>query len=1006
MPASEREHLSQLPLTFQDVILSLQQFWSRQGCVLWQPYHTEVGAGTMNPATALRVLGPEPWNVAYVEPSIRPTDGRYGENPNRWQHFYQFQVILKPDPGNPQEIYLESLLALGIDPARHDIRFVEDNWASPALGAWGLGWEVWLDGQEITQFTYFQQAGGMPLDPVSVEITYGLERILIALQTVDTFLDIRWNERRTYGQLQLQGEREYCAYNFETANVERLRSLFGEYEAEANACLQAGLVLPAHDYILRCSHAFNVLDARGAVGVADRAALFGRMRDLSRRVSETYLEQRQTAGFPWLEAERQAAPSAGPAARAMKSRSTAAPFLLEIGTEELPARDLDSAIDQLRQAMPSLLDGLRLGHGAVRVLGTPRRLAVLVDALEPAQSELVSQVKGPPADRAFDAQGKPTAAATGFAKGKGVSVEALQIREMDGGRYAVAEVRQAGRPAGDVLMDALPGLVASLKFDMSMRWNASGAAFSRPIRWMVAEHGDQVIPFAFAGLTAGNQTRVMRFALPETAVIGSAAEYLATLERAGIVLDPAVRRATIQTQVERLAAQVGGSIPADEALLAEVANLVEQPTALLGSFDAEFLKLPREVLVAVMRKHQRYFPVEKDGALLPHFIAVRNGGAQHLESVSGGNEHVLRARFSDAAYFVTRDRAQPLEAYLPRLATLTFQEKLGSVLDKVGRIERLTAWLAGELRLDAGAAATAARAAHLCKADLATGMVVEMTSLQGEVGRQYARADGEPEAVTEALFEHYLPRNAADRTASTLPGLVVGLADRLDSLMGLFAAGLQPTGARDPFALRRTAIGLVQNLVERGLRFDLRRGLRQAAEGLPIPVPPNSEAECLAFIAGRQSGLLLADGHRHDGIEAVLSAQGHDPAGAAQAVPQLERWASASDWAGTLQSYARCVRITRSQGAAAALSEKALVEPAERDLHAALKAAEARPRRAGSVDDLLTAFQPMIPAVTRFFDDVLVMAEDPAVRSNRLALLHRIVALADGVADLSKMEGF
>ena len=217
--------------SFQEIILKLQDFWAAQGCLIWQPYYTQVGAGTMNPATFLRVLGPEPWNVAYVEPSIRPTDGRYGENPNRWQHFYQFQVILKPDPGNPQEIYLESLLALGIDPARHDIRFVEDNWASPALGAWGLGWEVWLDGQEITQFTYFQQAGGLPLEPVSVEITYGLERILIALQEVDTFLDIRWNERRTYGQLQLQGEREYCGYNFETADIERLRLLFGEYEA-------------------------------------------------------------------------------------------------------------------------------------------------------------------------------------------------------------------------------------------------------------------------------------------------------------------------------------------------------------------------------------------------------------------------------------------------------------------------------------------------------------------------------------------------------------------------------------------------------------------------------------------------------------------------------------------------------------------------------------------------------------------------------------------------------
>ena len=993
-------------MTFQDVILTLQQFWSQQGCVLWQPYHTEVGAGTMNPATSLRVLGPEPWNVAYVEPSIRPADGRYGENPNRWQHFYQFQVILKPDPGNPQEVYLQSLLALGIDPTKHDIRFVEDNWAAPALGAWGLGWEVWLDGQEITQYTYFQQAGGMALEPVSVEVTYGLERILMALQDVDTFLDIRWNQGLTYGQLQLQGEREYCGYNFETANVERLRLLFGEYEAEATACLQAGLVLPAHDYVLKCSHAFNVLDSRGAVGVADRAALFGRMRDVSRRVSEAYLRQRQEAGFPWCVSEVPAKPVVSAYAPVAPLPAKPAAFVLEIGTEEMPAGDLDSALDQLRSAVPSMLDELRLGHGSVRVLGTPRRLAVLVEELALHQQEQVALIKGPPADRAFDAQGKPTAAAIGFAKGKGVPVDALQAREMDGGRYVVAEVRQPGRPAGEVLREALPGLIASLRFDKSMRWNASGAVFSRPIHWLVAVHGDSTVPFTYAGLSAGNHTRLMRFAAEATAEICSAKNYTGILETAGIALDPDARRQSIRGQIEKLAVRVGGEVPEMDELLAEVANLVEQPTALLGNFDPTFLELPREVLVAVMRKHQRYFPVEKDGKLLPHFIAVRNGGSQHLASVTRGNEHVLRARFSDASYFVRRDRGQRLEAFLPRLATMTFQERLGSVLDKVGRVERLTAILAQHLGLDAAVTATAARAAHLSKADLATNMVVEMTSLQGEVGRQYARADGEPAAVAEAIFEHYLPRRAGDRTAASLPGLVVGLADRLDSLMGLFAAGLQPTGARDPFALRRAAIGLVQNLVERNVRFDLRRGLRQAAEGLPIEAPEAAQAECLVFISGRQSALLLADGHRHDVVEAVLAAQGHDPAGAAAGVAALERWAEGEEWATTLQSFARCVRITRSQPPSANLNTEALIEPAEKELAAALQEAEARPRRPGSVDDFLNAFRPMVPAVSRFFNDVLVMADDPAVRSNRLALLQRIVALADGVADLSKMEGF
>ncbi|MGA9531492.1 MAG: glycine--tRNA ligase subunit alpha, partial [Anaerolineales bacterium] len=314
--------------TLQSIILKLQSYWAGQGCLIWQPYHTEVGAGTMNPATLLRVLGPEPWWVGYVEPSFRPADGRYAENPNRWQHYYQFQVILKPDPGDPQERYLQSLIELGIDPAKHDIRFVEDNWEAPTVGAWGLGWEVWLDGQEITQFTYFQQAGGQTLEPVSVEITYGLERILLALQGADTFLDLNWDSHLTYGDVQLRPEVEYCTYNFEVADVERLQSLYDTYEAEAKRAIGAGLVQPAYDYVLKCSHVFNLLDARGAVGVTERAALFGRMRLLATEVAKGYLQQREEAGHPLM--GRWSFPESKAQAKTSRSAAdTPADFVLE-----------------------------------------------------------------------------------------------------------------------------------------------------------------------------------------------------------------------------------------------------------------------------------------------------------------------------------------------------------------------------------------------------------------------------------------------------------------------------------------------------------------------------------------------------------------------------------------------------------------------------------------------------------------------------------------------------
>ncbi|HJW89712.1 MAG TPA: glycine--tRNA ligase subunit beta [Anaerolineales bacterium] len=1013
------------PLDFQSIIMTLQQFWAEQGCLIWQPYYTQVGAGTMNPATFLRVLGPEPWKVAYVEPSIRPDDGRYGENPNRMQQHYQFQVILKPDPGNPLELYLLSLQALGIDPRRHDIRFVEDNWEAPALGAWGLGWEVWLDGQEITQYTYFQQAGGIPLDPVSVEITYGLDRIAIALQRVHGFQKIVWNRdggpSLTAGDVNLQAEQEHSRYYFQVANVERLRQMYDLFESEAQASLAHGLVLPAYDYILKCSHTFNVLDTRGAIGVTERQAFFARMRDLARQVAEAYLEQRQRQEFPWLgEDSRETSESPRGSAAEYKPQpqkvSPAGPegFLLEIGTEELPVGDLQSALAQFRARLPGYLAELRLEHGEVRVQGTPRRLVVGIAGLAPRQPDLEQVIKGPPAARAFDSMGAPTPAAEGFARSKGVAVSELQMREIDGGRYAVAVVRAAGRPAIEVLSEAIPQWIATLRFDKSMRWNASNVAFSRPIRWLLALYGEQVVPFEFAGLACGNLTRGLRFQQPEQIQVRTADEYFDLIAAHGIVLAESERRQAVQAQVEALAAAVNGSVAQDDDLLDEITGLVESPAGLRGSFDAAHLKLPSEVLVSVMKKHQRYFPVEGGGKLLPHFIAISNLGGilagkkehQDLELVIEGNEHVIRARFADAAFFMREDLKQPLEAYLSRLATLAFQSDLGSMLDKTRRIQELVVDLSERVGLSSEETSLARRAAQLAKADLVTQMVVEMTSLQGILGRYFARQSGEPEAVATAISEHYLPRFSGDAAPATRIGLVVGLADRLDTLAGLFAAGLAPTGAKDPFAQRRTSLGLVGALIARDLDFDLEDGLSAAARRLPIAMSSERRAACLAFIIERLRNLLLEQGYRYDVVEAVLAAQGSNPAGAARAVRALFPWVQRPDWERILPAFARCVRITRDQPERYPLDSEALVEPAEKDLFASLQTAEQKPRAAGSVDDFLNAFLPMIPAINRFFDEVLVMAEDPAARQNRLGLLQRIAALAQGVADLSRLEGF
>ncbi len=1001
-----------MTIDFQSIIFKLQTYWHEQGCLIWQPYHTEVGAGTMNPATFLRSLGPEPWNAAYVEPSIRPDDGRYGENPNRFYQHTQYQVILKPDRGNSQELYLGSLEAIGIDLLKHDIRFVEDNWAQPAISAWGLGWEVWLDGLEITQFTYFQQVGGISLDPVVVELTYGLERIAMALQGVRDFKDIQWSQTMKYGDVLLQNEQETSKYAFELADVDRLRQMFDLYEAEAKVALENYQVLPAHDYVLKCSHTFNILDTRGAIGVTERQGFFRRMRGLARGVAQAYVEQRQRLEYPWLKDKEGTTQVEGGRQKdetkpAIPAILHPAPFILEVGTEELPPGDLEDALAQLKTAVPAMLDEQHLSHGELKIWGTPRRLVISIEDLAPSQPDREDLVKGPPASRAFDSASAPTKAAEGFARSKGLQPSDLEIREFDGGEYVAAVVRQKGQPTPEILLKQLPELIAGLSFGKSMRWNQTNVVFSRPVRWLLALFGESVIPFEFAGLQASNLTRGLRFIDPFEIFVNTPAEYFKSLEAQGIILDPEARQAAVEEQINLIAFEAGGEINPDSALLTEITHLVEAPTALRGDFDQKHLELPREVLIAVMKKHQRYFPIHRGDDLLPHFVIVANKPADtSLDAIKLGNEDVVRARFADAAYFVYEDLNTPLEDFVPQLEKLTFQADLGSMLDKTQRIGHLVGVLAPIVGLNPEETYTAARAAKLCKADLATQMVVEMTSLQGVIGRDYALAAGEPPVIANAIFEHYLPRSASDRAPQSKPGLLVGLADRLDSLAGLFAAGLAPTGNKDPFAQRRTALGLVGNLIHWDLDFDLRPALDAAAENLPIEAASESQAECLTFVIERLRNVLLNEGCSHDIVDAVVTAQGYNPVKAAQAAAKLTEWVARDDWDIILPAYSRCVRITRSLGEKFTVDTAAFVEPSEKELFAALKKTEAVERTPGSADDFLNAFIPMIPAIDKFFEDVLVMDDNKAVRENRLGLLQRIAALADGVADLSKLEGF
>lgn len=964
----------------------------------------------MNPLTFLRVLGPEPWNVAYVEPSVRPDDSRYGDNPNRLQRHTQFQVILKPDPGNSQDLFLHSLSALGINVHEHDIRFVEDNWESPVLGAWGLGWEVWMDGMEITQFTYFQQSGSLPLLPVSVEITYGLERILMSLQGVDHFKKIQYTEGITYGELFLENEKEMSAYYLEHANVDHIQKHFDNFEEEARSLLSLGLPIPAYDQVLKASHAFNILDSRGFVGVTERARYFGRMRSLARQCSQLWLKTREDIGYPLGTYQEANLISPHVSEKLSEKEVLGQPqvFVLEIGTEELPPHDVIEATEQLEKSLVQMLGKRRLSHGKVHSYGTPRRLTVVVENLSMKQLEEEVELRGPPVAKAFDQEGKPSKAAEGFCRKNNVPIDCL-YRRIDGKtEYIYARVKESARYADEVLSEDLPTIISGISFPKSMRWN-SNIVFSRPIRWILALHGDVVVPFSFAGISSGSQSCGLRNSSLANFKVETAESYLCTVEKAGVLIDMQDRKAKILDDSSMLAEGVDGAFIAPDSLLQEVVNLVEAPVPILGRYDDSFLELPKDVLITVMQKHQKYFPVtsKSTGNLLPYFITVANGFISE-EVVRKGNEAVIRARYEDAKFFYKMDTQKNLSEFRDQLRSILFHEKLGTMLDKMTRVENVVAELTLVLGINDKLIPVIKDAAALAMSDLATSIVTEFTSLAGIMARHYALRDGLPEQVAEALFEITLPRFSGDVFPKTDAGIVLAVADRLDSLVGLFGAGCQPSSSNDPFGLRRVSYGLVQILVENKMNFDLTKALTLVAEVQPIRIDSDVINEVVQFVTRRLEQLLVDEGINCEIVRSVLIERANCPYLASQTAAEMEAFSTTEFFPKIVEAYSRPTRIIRGKQIESALEvdESVFEKDEEKALWTAYLKVADKIHPGVDVRTFAEASLLLIQPLEDFFNNVFVMAEDEKIRNNRLALLEKIAGLTKGIADLSVLPGF
>lgn len=689
--------------------------------------------------------------------------------------------------------------------------------------------------------------------------------------------------------------------------------------------------------------------------------------------------------------------------------TSTATLAFEIGTEEIPAFDLKRATEQLTELVPASLDAVRIPHGDVAIYTSPRRLIAIVDAVADQTEALEEVFRGPAAKIAFDEAGAPTKAAIGFARGKGLDVDALERRDENGTEYVYAVRSVAAQPVAALLPEVLRGIIDGISWPKSCRWGTTREMFSRPVRWLVALLGDEVIPVQYAGLVAGNTTRGHRFLAPGPHTVPCADELVSVVEGAYVVPTQAAREARIRAGVAAAEAATGYAAELPAKTLTEVINLSEYPTVMVGTFDEEFLKVPEEIIVDAMLMHQRYFPLYDGGKLTNKFIIVSNGDPEREATIVDGNERVVAARLYDAKFFYEEDLKQPLDAYVERLDEVVFQEALGTMRDKTERVVKLSARLTAAAGIAREEMHDIARAAYLAKADLVTAAVIEFTSVQGVMGSYYATAAGEPERVARAIAEHYRPRFSGDAIPTDVVGQVVALADKLDTICGLFAVGASPTGSSDPFALRRAALGVLA-ILETGLPIDLVEAIDAALiiyreEGLQFDNAA-VRREIIDFFITREKVALRDAGVKADTIDAVLACGIEEPMVLAARARALEaaRTEQPEVFADLATAFARANNLRDVKlGTGYKKAELSEVECALSEAVVAAEEAVAAALREDRFADALVALAALRAPVDRFFETTMVMDDDPEVRANRLKLLNRFANAFAHVADFGAM---
>ena len=687
-------------------------------------------------------------------------------------------------------------------------------------------------------------------------------------------------------------------------------------------------------------------------------------------------------------------------------------FVLEIGTEEIPARFMGPAISQMAELSRNWLKENRLSFEKAAAYGTPRRLVVYLTGLADKQEEFSEEVKGPAVKAAFDADGNPTKAAEGFARGQGVSVTDLTVKTTPNGEYVFAVKKQAGQETRQLLPGFCTGIINGLSFPKPMRWGDKEMRFARPIRWILSIFGDEVVPINTEGLSSDRITYGHRFLSKGPVEIAAASDYLEKLTENYVIVNQDERKEMIWQQVTALAASEGGRVIPDDELLEEVTQLLEYPTALCGSFANDYLRLPKEVLITPMREHQRYFPVvDPDGKLLNKFITLRNGTNAFLDTVREGNEKVLKARLADAEFFYEEDLKAPLRDNVEKLKVIVFHERLGTVYEKVGRIDALGGFLAAELGIwDGEVLENVKQAAYLCKADLVTNMVYEFPELQGIMGREYALHNGEKESVADAVFEHYLPRFSGDILPESVVGRIISIADKIDSIVGCFAVGIQPTGSQDPYALRRQALGICHIVLDAKLDFSLARLIDQAyglyAGKIKAELSPeDTRAEVQDFFQQRLKNIFSDRGFSYDVVDAVLAAGSDRFTDTLLRAEALSNLRNQDIFGKLLTAYNRVSNLARN-AVHSQIDHDLLLEEAEKVLFSEYVKAKDEMQiflNEHQYRQFLQRFALLQQYIDSFFESTMVMVEDEKIKNNRLALLKNIADLNRPVADLTKI---